>query len=167
LKLFIASALVLALLRSASFIYSSISDPDSLQFVSADRTQYLTEWSSGHGIVEVHELITEAAKTQKIAVATEGFFGTLPDGILMYLHNENVTNIVVEGVGQPIESLPPKLVEKKDQYDRLWMVVNSHRLKFDIDKKYLINEYCRPYNGPCLQVWDMTEIIRSADQSQK
>lgn len=167
LKLFIASALFLVVLRSASFVYASISNADAVPFVSADRTQYLTEWSSGHGIVEVHQLITEAAKTQKIAVATEGFFGTLPDGILMYLHNENVTNIVVEGVGQPIESLPPKLIEKNDQYDRLWMVVNSHRLKFDIDKKYLINEYCRPYSGPCLQVWDMTETIRSSDQSQK
>lgn len=163
-QIFIVAALISAVVSSVSFIDASISNADTIPFVSADRTQYLTEWSSGHGIQEVHQLIIEAAKTQKIAVATEGFFGTLPDGILMYLHNENVTNIVVEGVGQPLHEVPPKLIEKKDQYDRLWLVVNSHRLLFDIDKKYLLKEYCRPYNGPCLQLWDMTETIRSTNK---
>lgn len=159
LNMTIYICLLIAVYFSGQFIWKSIVSADQIPFVDADKTQYLTEWSSGHGIHQVYEKLVQDAQNQKIAVGTEGFFGTLPDGLLLYLHNQNVDNILVEGVGEPVVSLPPKLVELADKYDRQWLLVNSHRLKFEIEKKYLLEEYCRPYNGPCLQLWDVTELV--------
>jgi len=134
-------------------LYYSWFSPDSLIFTESDRVQYLTEWSSGHGIKETTDLILQTAKTQKVAVATEGYFGTLPDGILMYLHNQDVNNIKVDGVGQPVREISDEFWQQATSYDQVWLVVNSHRNYLKLDKDSLIQEYCRPYSGPCLQVW--------------
>lgn len=163
-RAFVIIILVQTFLLSVGFILFNIMNPNEIPFVEADRTQYLTEWSSGHGVKEAVQAIQQQADTSTVAVATEGFFGTLPDAVLMYLHNQNVTNISVEGVGQPVTKMPEALIAKQDTYDRLWVLVNSHRLQFSIDQKYLIDQYCRPFDGPCLQLWDVTEVIRSSNQ---
>lgn len=139
-------------------------DVSSYPYVPADKEQYLTKWSSGHGIYQFVNLLQTQAAEQKIAVATEGFFGTLPDGVLMYLHRTPVENIYVEGAGQPVNSIPQVLIDRQSEFDRLWILVNSHRITFDITKEYLVAEYCRPFDAPCLQVWDVTEIVRNGDQ---
>ncbi len=128
-------------------------------FVPSDTTQYLTEWSSGHGIKETTDLIEVAAKKEKIAIATEGYFGTLPDGMLLYLHRRNVQNIMLEGIGQPVVSIPAEFAQKAANYDKVWLVVNSHRMKIALPKNKLIAEYCRPFDAPCLQVWDITDDL--------
>lgn len=155
------SLLAVALLTSVRFDYALAFSPDTTPFVSADTTQYLTEWSSGHGIYQIDQMLIEQSANQKIAVATEGYFGTLPDGLLMYLHNQNVSNISVDGAGVPITGLPAILIKKKGHYDRYWLVVNSHRKQFDLPSDTLIASYCRPYDAPCLQVWDVTELVKN------
>ena len=85
--------LLLLLIPSFLFIQTAYFNVDQLQLSRIDRVQYLEEWSSGHGIKETVDLIEKLAQTKKVAVATEGHFGTLPDGILLNLHNKNVENI--------------------------------------------------------------------------
>src|SRR5258708_5890390 len=70
-----------ALASSAIFINAAIFNPDQMPLVPSDRFQYLEDWSSGHGIAQTVQFIQNQAKTKKIAVATEGRFGTLPDGL--------------------------------------------------------------------------------------
>lgn len=131
-------------------------NPTKTTFVSADKVQYLHEWSSGHGIKETYELITQMAKTEKIAVATEGYFGTLPDALLMYFHGRDVTNLYLEGIGQPVSIIPSSFLERAKSFDRILLVVNSHRQKLpDTVSKKLLLETCRPDNAPCLQVWEL------------
>lgn len=142
---------------SFDFIIRSYINADTINFVKADRVQYLTEWSSGHGIKEVMQDIRELAKNQKVAVATEGYFGTLPDGLLLYMHRTNVDNIYLEGVGYPVGYIPKFFAEKSRNFEKKLLVVNSHRMNIKLDRKYLLKEYCRPYNSPCLQLWDITE----------
>jgi len=147
-----------ALAASMTFMTMSVFRPDETPFVEADRSQYLTEWSSGHGIKETVNFIHLQAATQPTAVATEGFFGTLPDGILLYLHGQNVDNLYVEGIGQPVITIPETFKIRAAQYERVLLVVNSHRLKMSIPAENLLQQYCRPYSAPCLEVWDITEI---------
>lgn len=142
---------------SGVFIYHNISDPDETPFVSADRTQYLTEWSSGHGLVETVEYIRTVAQSESVAVATEGSFGSLPDGLLLYFFGTNVDNIYIEGIGYPVEKLSPKFIENSEQFERKLLVVNSHRMNLNTENMELLVEYCRPYEAPCLQVWDITQ----------
>ena len=146
-------AFSLILIPSVLFIKNAYFDVAQLHLSKADRSQYLEEWSSGHGIKETTLLIEELAKTQKVAVATEGYFGTLPDGILMNLHNKNVDNIYVEGIGQPIREIPNFFWEKADDFDLKLLVVNSHRLKITLPESDLLASFCRPNQAPCLQVW--------------
>lgn len=167
-RFFISSAALIAVASvifttAFQFMLISWKNPDFLPYVSADRVQYAAEWSSGHGIRETTVLIQEEAKTTPIAVATEGYFGTLPDGILMYLHNQDVSNILVEGIGQPVTMIPDSFIQKAQSYKKVWLVVNSHREKMGLNanrRELLVREFCRINNAPCLQVWDITTLVR-------
>lgn len=143
----------------AFWLYGWLS-PNQLPLTFADKVQYLSEWSAGNGLEQTAAAIREAAKTQKILVLTEGYFGTLPDGILLYLHDVDVHNIFVEGIGQPVRSIPPKQVDQAQNYDVVWLVVNSHRLLMEPAPTKLVARYCRLQGDPCLEVWDITEIVK-------
>ncbi len=159
LHLYIVFCLLSVGLTSGNFMLRNLANPDATQFVKSDKVQYLTEWSSGHGIKETTELIQEEAQDTTIAVATEGYFGTLPDGILLYLHAKSVENLWVEGIGQPVTGIPQSFIDRAKEYKKSWLVVNSHRMKISLPPTKLLREYCRPYNGPCLQVWDITDYV--------
>ena len=154
-------AVILIAYFSFNFIKSAYLNPDQLPLSSADREQFLEEWSSGHGIKETSEFILELAKTKRVAVATEGYFGTLPDGILLNLHKKNVDNIYVEGIGQPIRTIPENFLARAADFELKILVVNSHRLKIDLPKTALLKSFCRPNQAPCLQIWELNEEILS------
>jgi 4-amino-4-deoxy-L-arabinose transferase-like glycosyltransferase len=172
-KKFIAVFILVSLLgqtlsQSSLFIHYSLTDSDQTPFVGADVEQYLTEWSSGHGIKQAAEYIQELATEQnRVAVGTEGSFGTLPDGLNMYLHRTDVTNIYVEGTGQyPIKDISGKFAERAVEYDQQLLVVNSHRIEIPAEKMTLLKEYCRPFDAPCLQIWDISELVSSDPVSE-
>ena len=156
-KLTQALAIFLIILPSSNFIYRAYFNVDQLPLSKADREQFLEEWSSGHGIKETVDLIKELSKEQKVAVATEGYFGTLPDGILLNLHNQNVENIYVEGIGQPVRNIPESFWLKAREFDRQLLVVNSHRLQLELPQSQLLASFCRPNQAPCLEVWEIKE----------
>jgi 4-amino-4-deoxy-L-arabinose transferase-like glycosyltransferase len=170
LQLFVRAGLIvlgLTYVSSAAleFIFISWQNPDYLPLTPIDRVQYTQEWSAGHGVKETTDLLLETAKNHTIAVATEGFYGTLPDAMLMYLHNEDVTNILVEGIGQPVVAIPENFAIKAQQYEYVWLVVNDYREDMGLNKIYpanknrLISWYCRVPGAPCLQVWDITDLV--------
>lgn len=140
--------------QAGNFIYHAYFDINRLPLSPADRIQYLEEWSAGQGIKESSDLIQEIAQNSSVAVATEGHFGTLPDGILLYLHRRNVDSIYVEGIGQPIRELPTEFLTRASNYQKTLLIVNSHRLLMDLNGWQLLKEYCRPEQAPCLQVWE-------------
>lgn len=165
LKLLVIMCCVSILLTSGKFMTAHLFDSDATPFTESDKVQYLTEWSSGHGIKETTELIQQRAELTTIAVATEGYFGTLPDGILLYLHGKPVDNLWVEGIGQPVTGIPDVFINRAKTYQESWLVVNSHRMKIVLPPEKLLHEFCRPYSGPCLQIWDITEYIQNPPPS--
>ncbi len=150
-----------SLICSGRFIYLHIFQPTKLNLVSADKTQYLYEWSAGYGVRKTANLITELKQKQSVLVLTEGYFGTLPDALLMYFHQENVENIHITGIGQPIKNLPSNLNHLIDDADQILLVANSHRIHLNLDEAKLLLEVCRPDNSPCHQVWDITPLYFS------
>lgn len=149
--------LTISLFSSLRFIIFSYFSLENIPFTKIDQTQYLNEWSAGFGIAESVVYIKQLSKTQKVLVATEGFFGTMPDGVLMYLHRKNVDNLCVEGIGQPVGAVPESFLAKVKNYDQVILLVNSHRLNLDKNKIILLKEYCRP-GGICHQIWDITDL---------
>lgn len=163
----LAASIGLALLAtnivtfSSMFIIYSLVNPNYLPFVSIDKEQYLHEWSSGHGIVETVQRIQRTAQYSSVAIATEGSFGTLPDGVLMYLHNQDVSNIYVEGIGWPVKSIPENFRQRAAQFDQVWLVINSHRIELELPNTTLLEQFCRPNQAPCLQVYDVTQMVKT------
>ena len=156
-------ALLLANTIASSFVFinSVLFSPDQTPLASSDRAQYLEDWSSGQGIWETAQYIKQQAKSHTIAVATEGRFGTLPDGLLLYFHDENVQNVYIEGTGQyPVKSLPDFFVNRAKNFSQSILVVNSDRMELSLPSNRLLNQYCRPNHKSCLQVWDITPEVK-------
>jgi len=98
--------------------------PQKAWLPSNERKGYFEQWTAGYGIKESADYLKEVAKEQKILVGTEGYFGTLPDGLQIYL--EKVPNTTVIGVGYPIKEIPEKLSNGLTD-NRVFLLVNDSR----------------------------------------
>jgi 4-amino-4-deoxy-L-arabinose transferase-like glycosyltransferase len=117
------------LVQSTIFNYLLLTNTEKVKLPRSERSGYLEEWTAGYGIKEISEIIREEyAKNpqKKIVVGTEGYFGTLPDGLQLYLND--LKEITVIGVGLGIDKLPKQLVESKQSGNKTYLVVNSSRL---------------------------------------
>lgn len=99
--------------------------PENAPLPKRERSGYLEEWTAGYGIRETAEYLKKEAGKGKILAGTEGFFGTLPDGLQIYL--EKVPNITVIGVGYPISAVPESLTNALAD-NRVFLLVNDSRL---------------------------------------
>ena len=127
--------IILFAITSLKFDYLLLTDPARADLPRSERSGYLEEWTAGDGIREIADFLKHqslAINHQKIVVGTEGYFGTLPDGLQMYL-NEN-PEIVVIGVGISIKEIPVGLLASKKAGNPTFLVVNKSRLGTDPDK---------------------------------
>lgn len=145
---------------ASRFMLLSIHTPDQIPFVIADRAQYLTEWSSGHGLTQVRDsLITAVHSGKRVTVVTEGSFGTLPDGLLMYFDTKpEIASLRIEGLGQfPVRTIPDWVYEEAAHHDT-WLVVNEDRQALNpehLENVSLLARYPRPYGAADLQVYQI------------
>lgn len=114
--------------------YLLIKNPVKAKMPEGERSGYLEEWTAGFGIKTAAEKIIDIRNSDpeaRILVATEGYFGTMPDGLQVYLEKE--PNITVLGVGLDIKEPPIQLIEHKKAGGRSFLAANSSRLKFNED----------------------------------
>jgi hypothetical protein len=115
--------------------YSLLTNPEHANLPRSERSGYLEEWTAGHGIKEISTYLKNEYKnnpTQKIVVGTEGYFGTLPDGLQIYMNDRPEVTII--GVGQPIRNVHESLLESKKAGNKTYLVVNDTRLLEDPEK---------------------------------
>lgn len=129
-KIFYA-LLVVTMVISLTNISLLLRSPQEAFLPESERSGYLEEWTSGYGIYEVADYLRNESRnsTQKIVVGTEGHFGTLPDGLQIYLND--LPQITIVGVGQPLRSLPDSLNDSYESGNKTYLVVNSTRLLED------------------------------------
>lgn len=123
-------------------------NPRQFPLPRRERSGYLEEWTAGTGIKEAADYVKQRAKDHKVLVGTEGFFGTLPDGLAMYL--QDVPNMTVIGVGLNLTEIPPQLISSTKD-NEVYLLINDDRLKFQPqeEKLQLIAKYpkeTRPNN---------------------
>lgn len=75
------------------FNYQLIVNPPPDDLPIEERKGYFEDWTAGYGFKEMAGYIIEQGKGSRVVLGTEGFFGTLPDGIQIYLDKENVAII--------------------------------------------------------------------------
>lgn len=145
-------------LQSLWFNSLLLNNPEAAPLSRSERSGYLEEWTSGTGIKESAEYIkSEHAKepNKQIVVGTEGFFGTLPDGLQIYL--EGTPNVIVIGVGLGIDKVHPSLAESKKAGNKTYLVANSSRLNFtkpfEESGLKVIATYKKADRPPALREW--------------
>lgn len=119
----------LFILQSAMFLIPFFHNPEKAEW--PEREGYLSNWTAGTGIKEVSIIIKEvrdANPDKQIVVGTEGYFGTLPDGLQIYLEKE--ARISVIGIGLGIYEIPESLRNAKEAGDIVYILANDSRLNF-------------------------------------
>jgi 4-amino-4-deoxy-L-arabinose transferase-like glycosyltransferase len=144
LKKFLIIAFLIFITHSIYIDYQLIVKPQAASLPRSERSGYFEEWTAGYGINEVSQFLRTQYKNspdQKIVVGTEGYFGTLPDGLQIYLND--IPEITIIGIGQPIKEIPEPLLESKTFGNKTYLVVNDSRMLFEVEEKKLrlINTY--------------------------
>jgi len=126
-------------LLSIKFDHLLLTNLEEASLPRSERSGYLEEWTSGTGIKEVSEIIREDQLNnpqESIVVGTEGYFGTLPDGLQIYL--QDMSQITVIGVGLNLNEVPQELKNAKKTNDKVYLVINSSRINIkDYEKEGL------------------------------
>ncbi len=110
--------------------YLLLTSPNAAPLPKDERSGYLEQWTAGYGIQEVAKFVkTEHEKdpNQVIIVGTEGFFGTLPDGLMIYA--ADIPGVVIRGVGLSINTVHDSLINAKKAGDKVYLVANTSRLE--------------------------------------
>lgn len=124
-----------------SYSVRLIFNPVKAPLMEREQNQYLTSWSAGYGIKEIATYLKKTHSMERVDVGTEGFFGTLPDGLQVYL--DGYSNINVFGVGQPLDKVPASLIETAKVYPT-YFVINSSRYNGTDQNLILINKFDKP-----------------------
>jgi hypothetical protein len=127
LRLITISFILIILLLPFRYNYLLLTNPQVAPLPERMRTGYLEEWSSGYGINEVRDYLQEASQEGHLNVGTEGYFGTLPDGLMIYFDKD--PKVTIFGVGLSLLTVPEPLKESARAGEaETYLVVNQSRM---------------------------------------
>lgn len=118
------------------FNYLLITDTQNAPLPKAERRGYLEDWTAGYGLKEIAQLLEEKKKTGPVVVGTEGYFGTLPDGLQIYLDK---SGIPVIGAQATISAK----IRDTAQNNQTFFVVNG-KLPHILERAEKIIEFQKP-----------------------
>ncbi len=124
------------------FDYLLLTAPQNAPLPKEERKGYFEDWTAGYGFRSIADFLLEQSKNQKVVLGTEGFFGTLPDGLQIYLDKAPVAIVPSQG------TISAQL--KKSAKDQLtYFVGNKKRLSVRSEDAILIKEYpkAKPSDG--------------------
>ncbi len=128
LKIGLTITLFVFVLLSFKNDYFLLTQPELANLPRSERSGYLEEWTSGYGNKEIADYLIDFSlknPNEKLVVGTEGYFGTLPDGLLNYTNS--YSNIIVIGQDIPIKEVSKSLYESRKSGNPTYLVVNSDR----------------------------------------
>lgn len=73
------------------FDYLLLTSPGKAPLPKEERRGYFEEWTAGYGFSDIAKFLIDQSQTQKVVLGTAGFFGTLPDGIQIYLDKSKIS----------------------------------------------------------------------------
>jgi len=75
------------------FDYQLVSNPPPNSLPKEERIGYFEEWTAGYGFKQIASYLIDQKKTGSVVVGTAGYFGTLPDGLYIYLDKAQISVI--------------------------------------------------------------------------
>lgn len=114
--------------------YLIVKDVQNANLPKNERRGYLEDWTAGYGFPEIAKYLIERSKIEPIVVGTEGSFGTLPDGLYIYLDK---ANIPIVGGGATVSAALRESAQTKTTF----FVSNKNRLQKGVENAQLILEF--------------------------
>lgn len=125
------------------FDYYLLTDPVRAPLHQAEKEQFFYDWSAGYGLKEIRQYLRQLPADKPVVVATEGSFGTLPNGLEIYFSDD--PKIQILGVGFPGGGMSAGMNQALTDGKRLFLVANFNRFTFPSpDHLKLVGEYPRP-----------------------
>jgi hypothetical protein len=121
--------ILVSLIQSLFLVGKLLTKPESANLPRSERSGYLEEWTAGTGIKEAAAFFKTQTENlppgKQVVVGTEGYFGTLPDGLQIYLNN--YPRLTVIGVGLNFDKVPSPLVDSAKSGNKTYLLVNASR----------------------------------------
>jgi 4-amino-4-deoxy-L-arabinose transferase-like glycosyltransferase len=92
--------MALIIVQPSFFIAHLLTNPEKTPLPRAERIGYFEDWTAGYGLKEVADYLTLRSLVEPVVVGTAGSFGTLPDGLWIYL--DKTTNVTIKGGGNEV-----------------------------------------------------------------
>ncbi|TSC88579.1 MAG: Uncharacterized protein G01um10147_75 [Microgenomates group bacterium Gr01-1014_7] len=134
--------LILVVFLPLKFDYQLLTNPPPDSLPNEERKGYFEDWTAGFGLKDIAGFLKEKRKEGKVIVGTEGSFGTLPDGLWIYLDKDDIAII---GGSATISAQ----IRDTARENATYFVGNKKNLKLVIQKAELVREYpkARPLDG--------------------
>ena len=138
----VALMLVVLLPLPLYFNFLLLTSPEQAPLPREERKGYLEDWTAGYGFSDIAKFLLEKSKDQKVTVGTEGFFGTLPDGLYIYLDKAQISIV-------PSHGTISAEVRDAAKENLTFFVGNKNRLSGAISDVVIIKEYpkAKPKDG--------------------
>jgi len=143
-KPLLVALVILLQIPSLIFICQISTKPESVALPPTE-IGYIQDWTSGWGIKSVSEHLIDRSKSANVIVGTEGYFGTLPDGLQIYTNQ--VPRLTVFGVGLDFTTIPEKLIDAHQYGDEVYLLINQSRNKLlpqELEKLKIIQKHSKP-----------------------
>ncbi len=136
------AAVVLLLPLPIYFDYLLLTNPQAAPLPNEERIGYFEDWTAGYGFKQIANFLIDQSSKRSVVVGTEGFFGTLPDGLQIYLDKSRVTVI-----GSP--ATISAQIKNAAKGNLTYFVANKNRLSGSLPDAKLIMEFpkAKPRNG--------------------
>lgn len=136
------------------FYFTLTTKPLLIKLPPVDKGQYLQDWSSGIGIREAAAFFVNEAKQKKVKVLSEGYFGTLPDGLFVEIGEKmQELDLSIDGVGENGSANYYKHLQNA-KTDNIYYIGNHDRISSKtLDNFDLILSYPKVDGGPALEVY--------------
>jgi len=73
------------------FDYQLIKNSPPSDLPKEEKKGYFEDWTAGYGLKEIAQYLIDQKNSGPVVVGTEGYFGTLPDGLYIYLDKSQIS----------------------------------------------------------------------------
>lgn len=124
------------------FDYLLLTSPEKAPLPKEERRGYFEDWTAGYGFSEIAGFLLEKSRTQKVVLGTAGYFGTLPDGIQIYLDKSKIS---IVGSSATISAQ----IRNAAQDNLTFFIGNKNDLEGSLKRVILQQEYpkLKPLDG--------------------
>lgn len=115
--------------------YQLLTDPHSANLPHEERRGYFEDWTAGPGLKEIGQYLDQKARLKPIVVGTAGAFGTLPDGLMIYLDKTPQLSLV------PAQNVIPEDLYQSALLHPTYFVANKASFVGSLSELELIMEF--------------------------